>query len=134
MPKRLVAIWCAVAALLRDPQRAGDLYGAGDIARELNNAADVHGNKNITKCVDLELLLRAFAHDAVDEYILRYDEHFLSPGDKNVLYVKKLGRSGRYSAGGKSSIVLDDSVHWRRRAAQILFVGTLRSTTRPATG
>ena len=61
LPKRLAAVRGAVAALLRDPQRAGDLYGAGDMARELNNAADVHGNKNITKCVDLELLLRAFA-------------------------------------------------------------------------
>ena len=66
LPKRLAAVRGAVAALLRDPNRAGNPRGAGDVARELNNAADVCGNDNITSIVDTPLLLRAFANDATE--------------------------------------------------------------------
>ena len=92
LPKRLAVVRAAVAALLFNSHHAGSLYGADDVVRALSHAADVGRNKNITKNVEAELLLRAFAHDAADEYSLRYEDHFHFPhlDDKNILCVRKL--------------------------------------------
>ena len=42
------------------------------------------------------MIVNAFAHDAADEYVLSYSNHFDYPRDKNVLYIRKFLKSGRH--------------------------------------
>ena len=100
LPKRLAVVRAAVASLLRNSLRSGSLYGADDIANALNIAAGVDGNSSTSTKVDAALLLRAFANDAEDEFVLVYGDHFCRRQDRNVLYVRKTTKPGRH--GGKT--------------------------------
>ena len=94
LPKSLAAVRAAVASLLRPADHSGSLYSADDIADALNIAANVDGSASISTKVDVTLLLRAFANDAADEFVLAYDQVFGRQRDRNILYVRKPARTG----------------------------------------
>ena len=43
----------------------------------------------------MSFIVNAFAHDASNEYMLEYNEHFNYPHDKNMMWVRKAGRPRR---------------------------------------
>ena len=94
-PKSLAAVRAAVASLLRPADHSGSLYSADDIADALNIAANVDGSASISTKVDVTLLLRAFANDTADEFVLAYAEHFCRDQDRNVLYIRRMPTPGR---------------------------------------
>lgn len=96
LPKRLFVVRAGVASLLRPSQHAGNLYADDDVAHALDAAAEVDGTDAIDRNVDVSLIVNAFAHDAADEYVLGYSNHFDYPRDKNVLYIRKFRKSGRH--------------------------------------
>ena len=86
--------------MLRSPDHAGNLYRADDVATALNIAADVTDGA----AIDTTMLLRAFANEAADEFVLAYDGHFHCHGDGNVLYVRRVAKPGRHK--GKNQVNL----------------------------
>ena len=78
--------------MLRSPDHAGNLYRADDVATALNIAADVTDGA----AIDTTMLLRAFANEAAEEFVLTYDGHFHCHGDSNVLYVRRVAKPGRH--------------------------------------
>ena len=96
LPKRLLVVRAGVASLLRPSQHAGNLYADDDVAHALDAAAEVDGTDAIDRNVDVSLIVNAFAHDAADEYVLGYSNHFDYPRDKNILYIRKFRKSGRH--------------------------------------
>ena len=106
LPNRLAAVRAAVASLLRNQNHAGSLHSAEDIADALNAAADFNGNAAISLGIDVSLLLRAFANDAADEFVLAYDEVFGHRRDKNVLFIRRAKRVGRHEGKGQQRMLV----------------------------
>ena len=102
LPNRLAVVRAAVASLLRNQNHAGSLYSAEDIVDALNAATDFNGNA----AIDVSLLLRAFANDAADEFVLAYDEVFGYSRDKNVLFIQRAAKVGRHEGKGRRRMLV----------------------------
>ena len=117
LPCSLAPVRAAVASMLRSPDHAGNLYRADDVATALNIAADVTDGA----AIDTTMLLRAFANEAADEFILRYDEHFHCHGDGNVLYVHRKIKPGRHEGKHQRNLFIGrfGSMESARRATAV---------------
>ena len=81
LPKHHTPLRNAVISILRPSVHLGHLYGANQIADILNAAADA-------KSINATGLLRAFANDAADAFVI--------PCHHSVLYVRRSKTSGRH--------------------------------------
>ena len=86
--------------MLRSPDHAGNLYRADDVATALNIAAGVTDGA----AIDATILLRAFANEAADEFVLAYDGNFHCHGDGNVLYVRRVTKPGRHKGKNQRNL------------------------------
>ena len=103
--------------MLRSPDHAGNLYRADDVAAALNIAADVTDGA----AIDTTMLLRAFANEAADEFVLTYDGHFHCHGDGNVLYVRRKVKPGRHEGKNQMNLFIGQfgSMESARRATAV---------------
>jgi hypothetical protein len=103
--------------MLRSPDHAGNLYRADDVAAALNIAADVTDGA----AIDTTMLLRAFANEATDEFVLAYDGHFHCHGDGNVLYVRRKVKPGRHEGKNQMNLFIGrfGSMESARRATAV---------------
>ena len=124
LPGVLAPVRAAVASVLRSSDHAGNLYSADDVALALNVAVDAAAGA----LVDVPMILRAFANEAEDEFILKYDEYFHCHGDGHVLYVRHEANPGRHE-GKKSFFLLADSAQWNRHGSSPPSGFTLEWTT-----
>ena len=105
LPKHHTPLRLATAHVLLSPDHSGKLYGAEDIAYAINDAVDVTNNPSVSTKVDATALIRAFANNNADDFVLPYDGFFGHTGDQHVLYVRRGTRGGRHDGGSKYSLL-----------------------------
>ena len=103
--------------MLRSPDHAGNLYPADALVTALNIAVDVTDGV----AIDTTMLLRVFANEAEDEFMLRYDGHFHCHGDGNVLYVRRKVKPGRHKGKQRMNLFIGrfGSMESARRATAV---------------
>ena len=102
--KSLAAFLAVIAYILWPFHHAGSLYGTEYAANTLNSAAYVGNSTPGATKIDVTLLFCVFVNDAVNGFILSYDNVFGRHRDKNVLCVRKTLNSGWY-VGDQNGIV-----------------------------
>ena len=93
----------AVAQLLVSPVHRRKKYSLEDVAVALNVSANLNAHEDITRHLDVPLLVRAFSNGGLKEYSLRYKDAFGETDDKNILFVSLPTQTGSNSGGTRTA-------------------------------
>ena len=105
LPKHHAPLRLATACILLPTGHLDKLYGAEDIADVTNDGDYVRNNPSVSEEFDAMALIRAFANDHADHFVLPYEGFFSCTGNQHVLYIRRGTRQGRHDGGSKYSLL-----------------------------